>query len=182
MITTKTITQKHIPNMIELSDKVLWKWFVSIEAINKQISLTGGNTIWLFDWNVLIGFWICYKPGLWDRMCVDIDENFAIEWFWYLQTIIILPWLQWKWLWQKILDHIIKNIKKGAWKWILLHAWDGSPNNSSILFFEKNWASAIKTYKDKWYQDSLINWWSCSKCGNPCKCSSVEMKILFNKL
>lgn len=173
----------YVPNVINLENKVFWNWFINQIELLKQIewsSLKGiTNAIWIINKEKeLIWFWICYMWWNWSREEVEIDNKFKdLSQIAYIKTIIISPEYQWKALWGVLIENLITNSKKVWNTSLLLHAWDGSPNNSSINFFEKHWAKQIKRYDKKWYEDSLKNWWSCSKCGNPCLCSSIEMII-----
>jgi hypothetical protein len=169
-------------DIIKLSDKVFWEWFLSKEDLLKQIKLSKKwnmtNSLLLFENDKLLWHWICYLWWNWFNEGILIsDKNLDLWETSYIKTIIIDPNFHWKWYWKIIIAKLIEN---SIFKWdksIILHAWAESPNNSSVKFFKKSWAIIIKKYENRWYEDSLENWWLCSKCWNPCKCSSIEMQI-----
>lgn len=174
-----------LDDIIKLSSKIFWDWFLTKKELIKQIKLCCYEKIInakaLYKDKILIWYWICYLWWKWWKYEVEIDNSITdLKKNWYLKTIIVDSNTQWKWFWNLILNEIITTSRNYWDEKILLHAWDGSPNNSSIIFFSKNWAKFIKKYKNKWYEDSLKNWWKCSKCWNPCYCSSIEMIIDIN--
>lgn len=171
-----------LKEVFELENKVFWEWFTDINELWKQIRLcindSVNNAIWIIkNWKI-IWFWICYLWWNWNRNDVEIDKQFwDLSKIAYIKTIIIDPENQGKSEWAAIITTMLDNARKAWNNQVILHAWDWSPNNSSIKFFEKHWAKTVKIYEKKWYLDSLKNWWKCSKCGNPCLCWSVEMLI-----
>lgn len=176
------LNSPYIDSILRLESQVFWEWFTNKEELLYQIKLSQShiwnNTVWVIKDGILVWFWICYNGWNWDNNDVEIDNQFTeLSQIAYIKTIIVDPNYQWKKEWVAILKHLLSKAILAWNKIALLHAWDWSPNNSSIRFFEKNWALKIKTYENKWFDDSLKNWWYCSKCWNPCRCWSVEMKI-----
>lgn len=174
--------ENDIKSVLALETKVFWEWFLERDDLLLQLGYCQSddvnNAIWLFcEWK-MVWFGICYLWNKWSRADVEIDSSFLdISNIWYVKTIIIDPSLQGKDAGKMILSSMIHGARKVGNQQLLLHAWDGSPNDSSRRFFEKNGARIVKTYEKKWYQDSLENGWNCSKCWNPCECSSIEMVI-----
>jgi len=168
--------------VLELENKVFGEGFLKMEELIRQIQLcqkdSNNNAICIMEDEKIIWFWICFLWGNWDRSEIEIDAKFEnLQTISYLKTLIIDPDLQWRGKWKYILDILLQNAKKSWDKQVLLHTWVESPNNSSRRFFEKHGANIVKTYHKKWYQDSIDNGWICTRCWNPCECSSVEMII-----
>lgn len=167
---------KVINDMLTLSAIVFWEWFIKKDELINQLNKSISKVIYID--NKIVGYIICFIPGkfyrndIWDiSWCIDIDKTA------YIKTIIINPLFQCQWFWDILLKEIINEIKNRNINKIFLHAWWGSPNNSSLRFFQKHWAKTIFVYKNKWFNDSLEKWWNCSKCWSPCTCESIEMII-----
>ncbi|MDP2103539.1 MAG: GNAT family N-acetyltransferase, partial [Candidatus Gracilibacteria bacterium] len=171
-----------IESVLALETKVFGEGFLGRDDLLLQLEYCRdgniNNAIGIFHKGKMVGFGICYLGGKWSSIDIDIDPSFSdISDIGYIKTIIVDPSLQGRNIGQMILSSMIHNARKIGNRQLLLHAWDGSPNDSSRLFFEKNGGRTVKIYKRKWYQDSMENGWNCSKCGNPCECSSIEMII-----
>lgn len=55
--------------------------------------------------------------------------------------------------------------------------WKESPNSAIIPFLKKQGWTYISQKERYWYQDSLDNNYLCARCGNPCFCTAVLMKL-----
>lgn len=179
--------EQQISQILELGRKVFGEWFLSKNELIAQVKLCEKdsikNALVMVQDEMIVWFWICYLWGKWDTSDVEIDERFDnLDKIGYIKTIVIDPGLQWKNYWSVLLKVLLENAKEAGNENILLHAWNESPDDSSRRFFKKHWALSIKNYNLKWYEDSKKNGWMCSRCGNPCTCSSTEMILNLSNL
>ena len=54
---------------------------------------------------------------------------------------------------------------------IVTHAWQESPNNSSIRYLTKFGFQPIATHANYWIDVDYV----CTRDGKPCRCTAVEM-------
>lgn len=179
--------EKQISQVLELGRKVFGEWFLSKNDFITQVKLCEKdgikNALVMIQDEVIVWFWICYLWGKWNTSDVEIDERpDSLDKIGYIKTIVIDPALQWRDYGSTLLKVLLRNAKEAGNENILLHAWNESPNDSSRRFFKKHWAISIKNYTMKWYEDSKKNGWMCSRCGNPCTCSSTEMILNLSNL
>lgn len=92
----------------------------------------------------------------------------------YFQSLFISREYQGQKWGQQLSMASVERLKMLGAKAVLCHSWDESPGNSSRKYLDRLGFEKVISISNYW---QCIDY-SCTRCGNPCKCTATEM-ILY---
>lgn len=169
-----------LPQIKIFTDKTIGENYFSLEELQQsyQKSLLN-NVMYSFvlvdDQNNIKGLRLAYPPGAWSK---GKGSKLRPE-LWktpqdkagYFQSLFISPEVQGTGWGPKLSEAAIARLKEIGTLAIVTHAWQESPNNSSIRYLTKFGFEPVATHANYWIDVDYV----CIRDGKPCKCTAVEM-------
>lgn len=168
-------------NQIKIfTDKTIGENYFSSEELEQNYykSLLNGvmySFVLVDDKNKIYGLRLAYPPGAWSK---GKGSKLRPE-LWrvkpdkagYFQSLFISADVQGAGWGPKLSEASIDRLKKIGTKAIVTHAWQESPNNSSIRYLTKFGFEPVATHPNYWIDVDYV----CVRDGKPCRCTAVEM-------
>lgn len=123
----------------------------------------------------IFGLRLSYPPGAWSKgkgsklhpELWNVPQDKAG----YFQSLFISPEVQGGGWGPKLSEAAIVRLKEIGTQAIVTHAWQESPNNSSIRYLTKFGFKPVATHPNYWIDVDYV----CTRDGKPCRCTAVEM-------
>ncbi|MBC7421519.1 MAG: GNAT family N-acetyltransferase [Bdellovibrio sp.] len=127
------------------------------------------------------GLRLAFPPGNWAggkgaKLRPDLWP-FQIHEAAYFQSLFLSAELQGQNWGPKLSQKSIEIFKKLGAKGIITHSWKESPNNSSFRYLQKIGFHTIIEHPLYWIDVDYV----CPRDGKPCRCTSIEMFLRFEK-
>ena len=156
-----------------------------IEKIHKKSFKDGVNCSFLMlDNEKVVGFRLTYAPTNWaiDKWCSPELWKLPIEQLCYFKSSTVDADYRGHGIATKMLQASIKAAKQQGAKGGICHTWMQSPSNAAFLYFVKCGGQHLKTYANRWLEDSYAGY-RCIVCGADqyCHCDAGEMILYFEK-
>lgn len=121
------------------------------------------------------GVRLAYPAGSWakgkgTKLCPELWKV-SIDKAAYFQSLFLAPEVQGLGWGPKLSEVVIERLKAIGNEAIITHAWQESPNNSSIRYLTKFGFKPVATHLNYWIDVDYI----CSRDGKPCRCTAIEM-------
>lgn len=127
------------------------------------------------DNNKIQGLRLAYPPGMWSKGkgAKLRPELWKVpqEKAGYFQSLFLSADVQGAGWGPKLSDASIVRLKEIGTEAIITHAWQESPNNSSIRYLTKFGFEPVATHPNYWIDVD----YTCVRDGKPCRCTAVEM-------
>lgn len=125
--------------------------------------------------NKIQGLRLAYPPGMWNKgkgaklhpELWQVPQEKAG----YFQSLFVSSEVQGAGWGPKLSETAISLLKAIGTKAIITHAWQESPNNSSIRYLTKFGFKPLATHPNYWIDVD----YTCVRDGKPCRCTAVEM-------
>lgn len=132
----------------------------------------------------IVGFRLTYAPTNWevDQWCSYDLWNLPIEELCYFKSSTVDSEYRCHGIAKQMLMASIEATKKQGANGGICHTWMQSPGNAAFLYFIKCGGQHIKTYPNRWLEDSYAGY-RCIVCGvdEYCHCDAGEMILYFDK-
>ncbi len=173
----------HLDDLTQIkvfTDATIGENYFSLEELNEcyQKSLLNGvmYSFVLVDANNKIqGLRLAYPPGSWSKgkgakLRPELWKV-AQDKAGYFQSLFLSAEVQGLGWGPQLSEAAIKCLKAIGTEAIVTHAWQESPNNSSIRYLTKFGFEPVATHPNYWIDVD----YTCVRDGKPCRCTAVEM-------
>jgi len=121
------------------------------------------------------GLRLAYPPGSWSKgKGAKLHPELwkvAQDKAGYFQSLFLSAEVQGAGWGPQLSEAVINRLKAIGTEAIVTHAWQESPNNSSIRYLTKFGFEAVATHPNYWIDVD----YTCVRDGKPCRCTAVEM-------
>ena len=173
--------------VIDLGNEVHGSGYLTqdiIEKIYKKGLKDGINCSFvMLDGEKAVGFRLTYAPTNWqvDQWCSPDIWKYPIEEICYFKSSTVDEAYRSHGIATRMLNASIEAVKKQGAKAGICHTWMQSPGNAAYLYFTKCGGQHLKTYPNRWLEDSYAGY-RCVVCGKDeyCHCDAGEMVLYFD--
>lgn len=131
----------------------------------------------------VVGFRLTYAPTNWpvDEWCSPDLWKLPIEKLCYFKSSTVDADYRAKGIARKMLEASIVAAEQQGAQGGICHTWMQSPGNAAYHYFVKCGGQHLKTYPDRWLEDSYAGY-RCVVCGDDtyCRCDAGEMILYFD--
>ena len=125
--------------------------------------------------NKIQGLRLAYPPGSWSKgkgakLHPELWKT-PLDKAGYFQSLFLSTEVQGAGWGPKLSEAVIARLKAIGAEAIITHAWQESPNNSSIRYLTKFGFEPVATHSNYWIDVDYV----CVRDGKPCRCTAVEM-------
>lgn len=173
----------HLDDLVQIkkfTDATIGENYFSLEELKQcyQKSLLN-NVMYSFvladEQNNIFGLRLSYPPGTWtqgkgSKLRPEL-WRVSQEKVGYFQSLFISPDVRGVGWGPKLSEAAIVRLKEIGTQAIITHAWQESPNNSSIRYLSKFGFEPVATHLNYWIDVDYV----CVRDGKPCRCTAVEM-------
>lgn len=178
----------HFDRVIDLGNDVHGDGYLTTEIITKiykkSILHDINCSFVILDDEKMVGFRLTYAPTLWsiDEWCSPDLWQLPIEQLCYFKSSTVDKNYRGKGIAKQMLQASILAADKMGANGGICHTWMQSPGNAAYQYFIKSGGIHLKTYPNRWLQDS-IEGYRCIVCGadNYCRCDAGEMILYFDQ-
>jgi len=185
------LQESHFAQVIKLGNEVHGAAYLTDDIITKiyRKSVKDGiNCSFVMldtDKSKVVGFRLTYAPTNWqiDQWCSTDLWNLPIEQLCYFKSSTVDAEYRCHGIAKKMLEASIQAAKQQGAKGGICHTWMQSPGNAAFLYFIKCGGQHLKTYPNRWLEDSYAGY-RCIVCGvdEYCHCDAGEMILYFSDI
>jgi len=182
------LSHQYFERVIILGDQVHGGGYLTHEILekiyNKSIKDSICCSFVMLDGEKVIGFRLTYAPTQWelDQWCSPDLWKLPIEQLCYFKSSTVDSDYRGKGVAKTMLQASIEAAKLQGAKGGICHTWMQSPGNAAYKYFIGCGGELLKTYPDRWLQDSYDGY-RCIVClpDIHCHCDAGEMILYFDK-
>lgn len=177
------IRSLHLEDLAQIkifTDKTIGENYFSEAELNESYykSLLNGvmySFVLVGENNKILGLRLAYPPGMWSKgkgaklrpELWKVPQDKAG----YFQSLFLSSEVQGAGWGPKLSEASIARLKAIGTEVIITHAWQESPNNSSIRYLTKFGFEPVAVHPNYWINVD----YTCVRDGKPCRCTAVEM-------
>lgn len=182
MMQIREFLPQDIPQVKAFTDQVIGKNYYSEQELLENLQKSQLNGVMcsfvLVDNKQILGLRLAYPPGLWsqgkgNKLRSDLWRT-PLSRTAYFQSLFLAPEACGQGWGPKLSQAALASFKKLGAQAVVTHAWQQSPNNSSIRYLTKQGFQSVAIHREYWVDVD----YECILDGKPCRCTAVEM-ILY---
>jgi len=179
---------RYFDGAIALGNEVHGDAYLTEEIIEKIYKISFKNSVncsfIMLDKEKVVGFRLTYAPGNWqiDQWCSPELWDYPIDQLCYFKSSTVDADYRGHGVAKTMLKASIDAAKLQGASGGICHTWMQSPGNAAFQYFIKCGGKHLKTYKDRWLEDSIAGY-RCIVCGPDayCSCDAGEMIMYFEQ-